>query len=50
MKNNNVQNILLAHCTSDIVCEKFKQELPEQTIVIETGKTYDFKNEVRLVK
>ena len=50
MKNNNVQNILLAHCTSDIVCEKFKQELPEQTIVIETGKTYDFKNEMRLVK
>ncbi len=45
MKNNNIRNILLAHCTSDLVCEKFKQELPEQTVVIETGRKYEFQNE-----
>ena len=45
MKNNNIGIILLAHCTSDLVCEKFKQELPEQTEVIETGRTYEVQNE-----
>ena len=42
MKENNVENILLAHCTSDIVCEEFKKQLPERTQIIETGKTYEF--------
>ena len=42
MKDNNVKHILIAHCTSDIVCDKFKKELPDETNVVETGKTYEF--------
>lgn len=49
MKNNNIRNILLAHCTSDLVCEKFKQELPEQIVVIETDKKYEFQNEKHFI-
>ena len=41
MKENNVTNILLAHCTSDKVCEEFKNKLPEITTIIETGKIFE---------
>ena len=41
MKDNSVKHILLAHCTSDVVCDEFKKELPNETIIIETGMTYE---------
>lgn len=41
MKNNKVKNIFCAHCTSDIVCEEFQKKLPAETIIVETGKTYE---------
>ena len=41
MKDNNVKHIFIAHCTSDIVCGKFIKELPNETDVVETGKTYE---------
>ena len=42
MKDNNIKHILVAHCTSDTVCTEFKKELPNETEIVETGKTYVF--------
>ncbi len=42
MKDNNIKQILVAHCTSDIVCDEFKKQLPSETTIVETGKTYEF--------
>lgn len=46
MKDNHIKHILVAHCTSDIVCDEFKNELPDVTEVIETGKTYFMTREI----
>ncbi len=32
--NNNIGNIYLAHCTSDIVCEEFKKRIPKNVKII----------------
>lgn len=40
LKENDVKSIMLAHCTSDIVCEEFLKQLPERTNIIKTGLTY----------
>ncbi len=32
--NNNIENIYLAHCTSDIVCEEFKKRIPKNVKII----------------
>ena len=42
MKNNGVESIILAHCTSDIVCQEFLTRLPEITSIAEVGKTFTF--------
>ena len=42
MKKAGVKQILVAHCTSDVVCDWFKKELPDITTIVETGKTYFF--------
>lgn len=42
MKKVGVKQILTAHCTSDAVCDWFKKELPGNTTIVETGKTYEF--------
>lgn len=45
MKKNNVKNLILGHCTSDVVCEEFIKQL-SSTInveVLETGKKYCIK-------
>ena len=42
MKENHIKKILVAHCTSDEVCTEFQKELPNETTIVETGKTYDF--------
>lgn len=42
MKQDNIKNIYLAHCTSDIVCEEFIKQLPEKSNIIKTGLTYEF--------
>ena len=42
MKKNNIRNILLAHCTSDVVCEEFTKQLPKMVNIIKTGLTYEF--------
>ena len=42
MKDNNIKHILVAHCTSDIVCAEFKKEFSNETVIVETGKTYEF--------
>ena len=42
MKDNKIKHILVAHCTSDIVCDEFKNELPDIITIVETGKTYEF--------
>ena len=42
MKNNNVEQIYLAHCVSDEVCEEFSKRLPDQTKIIKTGVIYEF--------
>lgn len=47
---NNVQNIMLAHCTSDIVCEEFIKLIPEKTKIIKTGLTYEISDENIIVK
>lgn len=44
MKQNNVQNVYLAHCTSDIVCQEFLRQMPENAQVIKTGMTYKFED------
>lgn len=40
MKQNNVQKVYLAHCTSDAVCEEFLRQMPEKTEIIKTGIEY----------
>jgi len=42
MKDNNIERLILGHCTSDIVCEEFIKQLSQTTIVevLETGKKY----------
>lgn len=40
MKQNNVQKVYLAHCTSDVVCEEFLRQMPEKTEIIKTGIEY----------
>ena len=45
MKNNNVQGIYLAHCTSDIVCQEFEKQICDKTHIIKTGMTYEFEKE-----
>ena len=47
MKQNNVQMVYLAHCTSDIVCQEFINEMQDKATIIETGKTYNFKIKTR---
>ena len=42
MKANQVENVYLAHCVSDVVCDKFLTDLPMQTKVIKTGEVYIF--------
>lgn len=42
MKQNNVNVIYLAHCTSDIVCKEFLEQMPNKAVIIETGKEYKF--------
>ena len=41
---NNVEEVVLAHCTSDKVCSKFKEELEGKVkvSVTEVGKEYYF--------
>jgi len=41
MKQNNVQNVYLAHCTSDIVCQEFVKQIPQIAQMIKTGMTYE---------
>jgi len=41
MKQNNVQMVYLAHCTSDIVCEEFLKRMPGNTKIIKTGTEYN---------
>lgn len=41
MKENNVEKIMLAHCTSDIVCEAFLKEMPNETTIVKTGSIYE---------
>lgn len=41
MKNNNVKKVMLAHCTSDVVCDYFLSKLPNETVIIKTGKIYE---------
>ena len=43
MKNNGVQMVYLAHCTSDVVCQEFLKQMPGRATIIETGKTYEFR-------
>lgn len=40
MKKNNVKTVYLAHCTSDIVCQEFFKQMPENTKIIKTGTEY----------
>ena len=42
MRKNQVKCILLAHCTSDVVCEEFKKQLPEIASVVGVGDSYEF--------
>ena len=42
MKQNDIESIYLAHCTSDVVCEKFTKELPQKVKIIKTGISYEF--------
>ena len=42
MRDNHIKHVLVAHCVSDAVCDWFKKELPDLTIVVETGATYNF--------
>ena len=42
MKDNNIKQLLVAHCTSDVVCDEFKKELSVITTIVETGKIYEF--------
>ena len=44
MKENNVESVYLAHCTSDVVCEEFLKRLPEKTRIMKTGMSYEFKD------
>lgn len=44
MKQNGVQMVYLAHCTSDIVCEEFLKQMPGRATIIETGKEYDLRD------
>ena len=44
MKQNNVQMVYLAHCTSDIVCEEFLKQMPGRATIIETGKEYNLRD------
>lgn len=45
MKENDVQEIYLAHCTSDIVCQEFKKQIPDRVHIIKTGMIYEFDKE-----
>ena len=40
MKENSVKTVYLAHCTSDIVCQEFLKQIPENTKIIKTGAEY----------
>lgn len=40
MQENNVQNIYLAHCTSDEVCEEFKKHLKDKAKIMKVGEDY----------
>ena len=42
---NNVQNVYLAHCTSDNVCQEFERQIPDKTHIIKTGMIYEFEKE-----
>lgn len=42
MKDDVVNEIYLAHCTSDVVCEEFLRQIPEKTKIINTGVRYEF--------
>ncbi len=42
MKSSGVKSIILAHCTSDIVCQEFLNRLPEITSLAEVGKIFSF--------
>ena len=44
MKQNNIKMVYLAHCTSDIVCQEFLKQMSGKTTIIETGKSYEFKD------
>ena len=41
-KENNIKNVLLAHCTADKVCSFMKEELPGVAKVVSVGKIYDW--------
>ena len=40
-RENDVKKILLAHCTSDEVCEEFVKAFPSRATVIKTGEIYN---------
>jgi 7,8-dihydropterin-6-yl-methyl-4-(beta-D-ribofuranosyl)aminobenzene 5'-phosphate synthase len=40
MKNNDVKNIFLAHCTSDVVCNAFSECFPDSVKIIKVGLEY----------
>lgn len=42
-KENNVQKVLLAHCTTDEVCDVFLKEMPRETVVLKTGTIIFYK-------
>lgn len=39
--NNHIENIYLAHCTSDIVCEEFIKRMPTQVKILSSGICLD---------
>ncbi len=40
VRDNDIGQVMLAHCTSDIVCDEFVRELPNVASVIKTGDVY----------
>lgn len=41
LKENSVQKILIAHCVSTVVCERFFEEFKDKATRVETGKVYN---------
>ena len=44
IKQNNIEQVYLAHCVSDEVCNEFLKKLSDKTYIVKTGITYEFED------